>query len=208
MAEVPVGTTWAVTWLLDSFVMFFVYNFPVLHDEEGKLRWGELLHNCSGSRPWLFPHQLSHVHSALWSHDLFPFHMCTLYLTSVWRGTFQCVLAHSTVCSAAGHLLFPWFPSSSRIPPPLARLPSSTSLHYQASSSTLVSFHFFFCRLLCPFFPLLFDAPASTTTAPLNGPTSNSSSVQVDMVPMSLHTCTCALTNRSRAAEWSSCRGD
>lgn len=159
MAEVPFRTTWAVTWLLDSLVMFFIYNFPVLHDEEGKLRWGELLHNCSGSRPWLFPHQLSHIHSALWSHDLFPFHMCTLYLTSV------CIAAKATqnntlpseeeLFSASSPIrpyalqldtcCFHGFRAQAEFPLLLLTFPPPLLSITRASSSTLVSFHFFFC---------------------------------------------------------------
>lgn len=147
--------------------------------------------------------------SASSSHDLFPLHVCMVYLTS--EGSDLKVKAYFSVRSHSSdrlrHLLSPRFLSSSWIPPPPAHLPFSASLHYQCLFLRSCLLSFFLFSFVC--FVLFLASPPSTTAAPLNCPTSNSTAVQVDIFPMfPLHPRTCALTNRSREAEWSSCRGD
>lgn len=132
-----------------------------------------------------------------------PSHMCTLYLTSVCiagkeihKQNQNNPLPSEDERFSASSLIRPyarsWTPVVSMVSELKQNSPSSSSpslLRFSPlpgpSPPLLSPFIFFSVVCFVLFFPFLFDAPTSTTTAPLNCPTSNSSTVQVDIFPMS-----------------------
>lgn len=122
-------------------------------------------------------------------------------------------LVSSTVrdtCCAHG------FKAPSEFPPPRASLLSpayigdETALSCTSTSLSLPISLFHFPSLPLSFlFP--FDAPVSTTAAPLSAPLQTQPLCRWTYFTApckSTHTDTCTLTNRARAVEWSSCQGD
>lgn len=156
-----------------------------------------------------------------------PSHMCTLYLTSVCiagkdihKQNQNNPLPSEDERFSASSLIQPyvrsWTPVVSMVSELKQNSPSSSSpslLRFSPLpgppppllSPFIFSFlssalSFFFHSSLMPQRPLL--------QLPLIVPLQTAAQCRWTYSPCPLHTRTCALTNRSRAAEWSSCRGD